>query len=53
MLILGALNPIKLTWGSPCIPRQIKNYGGGLRAAPKPPHKIILRNYKMWQIKAT
>jgi hypothetical protein len=36
LLILVALNPVKLTWSSPCIPRQIKNYDVGLIAPPDP-----------------
>ncbi len=29
---------LKLTWGSPSIPYQIRNYGGGIIAPPNPPH---------------
>ncbi len=28
--------PLQLTWGSPCIPRQIGDYGGGIIDPPNP-----------------
>jgi hypothetical protein len=33
---LRDIESLKLTWGSPCIPRQIRDYGVGLIAPPDP-----------------